>query len=168
MIDYNIKAVDFDGTLFTNKWPDIGEPNIRLIEYLKKQVAGGDVKLILWTCRVGEKLDAAVNACTEQGLHFDAINENLPEVIEEFGSDCRKIFAHEYIDDRSIHPFMLALTRIPHYNFINKEFHVPENKSGFIDGVFYHQVPPNTIDITTTSDIEAGIYPVYAKGLEEE
>ena len=32
----NIIAVDFDGTLCTNKYPDIGEPNKNLIAYLKK------------------------------------------------------------------------------------------------------------------------------------
>lgn len=104
MINYSIKAVDFDGTLFTNAWPGIGEPNIYLINRLIAARSYGDTKLILWTCRVGEKLDDAIRACMEHGLHFDAINENLPEVIAEFGSDCRKIFAHEYIDDRSVNP----------------------------------------------------------------
>ena len=35
---------------------------------------------------------------------FDAVNENLPEIIESFGSDTRKIFANEYIDDRNTWP----------------------------------------------------------------
>ena len=38
---------------------------------------------------------------------FDCVNENLPEVIKEFGSDTRKIFAHEYIDDRMHNGFKL-------------------------------------------------------------
>ena len=46
----NIIAVDFDGTLCTNKYPDIGEPNKNLIAYLKKRQSNGD-KLILWTSR---------------------------------------------------------------------------------------------------------------------
>ena len=33
----NIIAVDFDGTLCENKWPEIGMPNEELIEYLKKK-----------------------------------------------------------------------------------------------------------------------------------
>ena len=32
---------------------------------------------------------------------FDAVNDNLPEIVESFGSNCRKIFANEYIDDRN-------------------------------------------------------------------
>lgn len=36
------------------------------------------------------------------GLKFDAVNENLPEVIELMGGDSRKIFANEYIDDKNV------------------------------------------------------------------
>lgn len=96
-----IIAVDFDGTLCENKYPEIGEPNKEVITYLQNRRKKGD-KLILWTCRVGEMLEKAVKWCVEQTLEFDAVNENLPEVVEEFGSDTRKIFANEYIDDRNI------------------------------------------------------------------
>ena len=104
MIEYKIIAVDFDGTLCEVNWPEIGAPIHAVINYVKKQKAGGDVKLILWTCRVNEKLDEALTWCTRHGIHFDTVNENLPEVIAEFGSDTRKIFAHEYLDDRSVNP----------------------------------------------------------------
>ncbi len=39
--------------------------------------------------------------CKEHGLIFDAVNDNLPEIVEAFGGNCRKIFANEYIDDRN-------------------------------------------------------------------
>ena len=99
-MDFNIIAVDFDGTLCENKWPEIGEPNKELITYLKKRQEAGD-KLILWTCRVGEILDNAVAWSAEQGIIFDAVNENLSEVVSSFGTDTRKIWANEYIDDRN-------------------------------------------------------------------
>lgn len=95
-----IIAVDFDGTLCENNWPEIGEPKKEVITYPKSRQAAGD-KLILWTCRVGEMLEKAVKWCVEQDLEFDAVNENLPESIKDFGSDTRKIFANEYIDDRN-------------------------------------------------------------------
>lgn len=97
----NIIAVDFDGTLCENKWPEIGEANIELITYLIAKQRIEKARLILWTCRVGEMLDKAVTWCSEQGLEFDAVNKNLPDIIEEFGSDTRKIFANQYIDDRN-------------------------------------------------------------------
>ncbi len=99
-MDFKIIAVDFDGTLCENKWPEIGEPNKELIAYLKERQTAGD-KLILWTCRVGEILDNAVAWSAKWGLIFDAVNENLPEVLEWMGGDTRKIFANEYIDDRN-------------------------------------------------------------------
>lgn len=105
-MDFKIYAVDFDGTLCENKWPEIGDPHIRLIDFLKGEKKKGN-KLILWTCRVGEQLDNAIRWAEEQGLIFDAINDNLPESKTMFGGDPRKIFAHVYIDDRAAQMFEL-------------------------------------------------------------
>lgn len=98
-MDFKIIAVDFDGTLCSNLYPYIGSPNKELFEYLKDRQKNGD-KIVLWTCRVGGKLAEAIDWCNERGLYFDAINENIKEAIDLFGFDTRKIFAHEYIDDR--------------------------------------------------------------------
>ena len=100
---YTIYAVDFDGTLCEDSWPDIGKPNCILIPALLELKANGD-KLILWTCRTGDLLVKAVAWCKKQGLEFDAINENLPEMIGQVGSESRKVFADIYIDDKSISP----------------------------------------------------------------
>ncbi|GEM_PF-1807441 len=127
-MDYKIIATDFDGTLCENKWPEIGEPNVEIINYLKRQKSGGDVKLILWTCRAGDRLIEATNWCAEQGLSFDAINANIPEIIEEFGSDTRKVFAHEYIDDR-----MSTRFRFP---FIKIETGITDEIIGKLEHVF--------------------------------
>lgn len=99
-----IIAVDFDGTLCKNCWPDIGEPNYELIDYLMDCRYQG-AKVILWTCREGELLDKAVEWCEERGLFFDAVNDNIPESIKEYGGNCRKVSADVYIDDRSAKPF---------------------------------------------------------------
>lgn len=96
-----IIAVDFDGCLAVNKWPEIGEPILKNINKLKAEQADG-AKVILWTNRVGEPLEKAVQFCKEQDIHLDAVNTNLPEIIEAFGGDCRKIFANEYWDDRAV------------------------------------------------------------------
>jgi len=96
-----IMAIDFDGTLCENRYPEIGEPNADLINCLLKLQNDISARLILWTCRSGELLDAAIAWCAEQGLIFNAVNQNLPDVIEEFGSDTRKIFANIYLDDRN-------------------------------------------------------------------
>lgn len=98
---YTIYAVDFDGTLCESIRDGIGEPNMTLINHLIKRRKKGS-KIILWTCRTGEHLQAAVDWCREHGLEFDAVNQNLPEIIEEHGCDHRKIFADVYIDDKSV------------------------------------------------------------------
>lgn len=103
MIDSKIIAVDFDNTLFKTCWPLIIHPNWPIIDMVKIQQEKG-AKVILWTCRTGKNLDDALEACYRVGLHFDAVNANLPEVVEEFGEEWRKIFAHEYWDDLSWNP----------------------------------------------------------------
>ena len=76
-LDFQTIAVDFDGTLCYSKWPDLGQPNQALIEYLQE-----------W----------------EQNLEFDAVNDNLPEIIEFYGHNSRKISCDYYIDDRMLLP----------------------------------------------------------------
>lgn len=99
---YTIYAVDFDGTLCESVWPGIGKPNMVLIKHLKKRRRQGN-KLILWTCRYGDRLQEAVEWCRSHGLEFDAINQNLPEMIAWYGNNTRKIAADVYIDDKAVH-----------------------------------------------------------------
>ena len=102
-MDYTIIAVDFDGTLCYSNWPDLGEPNRPLIEYLRAQRQSGN-KLILWTCRAGEALERAVSWCREHNLTFDAVNDNLPEIVALYGNNSRKITCDYYIDDKAVLP----------------------------------------------------------------
>jgi len=102
MKKHKIIAVDFDGTLFTNKYPDIGKPILETIWRLEQEQEAG-AKVILWTNRCDGPLKAAIEACNEIGIQFDAVNDNLPEIVEFFGTNSRKIFANEYWDDRTIH-----------------------------------------------------------------
>lgn len=90
-------AVDFDGTLADTDATKIYSPNTKLINYLIARRENGD-KVILWTCREGSRLEQAVEWCKEQGLEFDAVNDNLPG-LKLFGINPRKIAADVYIDD---------------------------------------------------------------------
>jgi len=96
-----IIALDFDGCVVTDKYPEIGEPIEKNIKKIKEEIAAGTI-VILWTGRVNEYLQAAINVCKEHEIHLDAVNENVPWVVEEFGNDSRKIFANEYWDDRAV------------------------------------------------------------------
>ena len=96
-----IIAVDFDGTLVEDKFPEIGEPIKKNWELLRKAQQGG-AKIILWTSRDNERLDDAVKFCNERELYFDAINENLAECRVLFNNDTRKVYANEYWDDKAV------------------------------------------------------------------
>ena len=100
-LGFRIIAVDFDGCLCTNHWPEIGQPNRQLIRMLKTARSKGN-KVILWTCREDKMLTDAVKWCERQGLRFDAVNDNLPEMKEYYGNNCRKIGADVYIDDKAM------------------------------------------------------------------
>lgn len=103
-----IIAVDFDGTLVENKWPEIGDAIEPVVKYVKHRQSNG-ARIILWTNRSGDRLNEAVNWCSDHGIILDAINENLPDAIEFFGGDCRKIFANEYLDDRAVSPKQIEI-----------------------------------------------------------
>ena len=95
-----IMAVDFDGTLVSDRFPEIGIERKEICNTIRRYQEQG-VKSILWTSRTDEHLEAAVNWCKEHNLNFDAINQNIPEVIALTGRDTRKVFADVYIDDKS-------------------------------------------------------------------
>lgn len=101
-----IIAVDFDGTLCSECYPGIGIPNLPLI-YLLIRLRQQGKKVILWTCRCGEPLEEAKEWCRALGLEFDAVNENVAETFEKYGTESRKISADVYIDDKACFPWQM-------------------------------------------------------------
>jgi len=103
-----IIAVDFDGTLCENAWPGIGETKWETVQALVAARAAG-ARLILWTNRIGARLREAVEWAQARELEFDAINENLPETLAAFTTDCRKVYADIYLDDKAAQPSTAVL-----------------------------------------------------------
>ncbi|MFO8236364.1 MAG: hypothetical protein R6U04_13285 [Bacteroidales bacterium] len=96
-------AVDFDGTIVKNKYPQIGKPKIFAFETLKELQKNGHF-LILWTFRSGKELEEAVDFCKSNGIEFYAVNKNYPE--EQYDDTIsRKIDADIYIDDKNLGGF---------------------------------------------------------------
>lgn len=110
-----IIAVDFDGTIVHDRYPEIGEAREGAVETIKKLKAEG-YHLILWTCRNGLDLARAVAWCAERGIRFDAINQNLRSNIRQYGGDTRKVSASIYIDDR-------MAAELPHWEEIYRIVH---------------------------------------------
>jgi len=93
-------AIDFDGTIVEDNYPNIGKPRIFAFETLKKLQEDGH-RLILWTYRSGLRLEETVDFCESNGIKFYAVNKSFPE--EQFDyTKSRKIHADLFIDDRNI------------------------------------------------------------------
>lgn len=99
-----IIAVDFDGTLVTDEFPEIGQPIKYTWDRLWQAKSAG-AKIILWTSRDNEHLQKAIDFCALRGFEFDAVNDNLPECKKMFSNDTRKVYANEYWDDKAISKF---------------------------------------------------------------
>ncbi len=97
----SVFAIDFDGTLCRDSFPNIGEPNQAMINKVIQLKEQGH-EIILWTCRTGNLLNEAVKWCNQRGLFFHAVNENLPRLITQYNNDCRKISCDYFIDDRNL------------------------------------------------------------------
>ena len=122
-----IIAIDFDGTIVEDAYPNIGKPMIFAFETMKKLQSEGH-RLILWTYRTDKKLQEAVDFCKQQGLEFYAINKSYPE--EEFdGKISRKIHATFFVDDRNIGGF-IGWTAI-HKLLLNYEPEIKKKKGFF-------------------------------------
>lgn len=96
-----IVSVDFDGTLCEQRYPEIGRLDRELISVLRDGQEAGAFRLILNTCRGGKELEAALEVCRTHRLALEAVNENLPDMIEKFGHDPRKVYADIYLDDHN-------------------------------------------------------------------
>ena len=95
-------AVDFDGTIVENRYPEIGDERMFATETLKMLIQDRH-RLILWTCREGRLLDDAINWCKERGVEFWAINKDFPEEnVTKNQQFSRKIKADLFIDDRMV------------------------------------------------------------------
>ena len=102
-----IIAVDFDGTLCTDAYPKIGRIISETADIVRRFSERGDT-IILYTCK------NAVRWCKKHNIPIDFVNENVPERAKIYGSDCRKISADIYIEDKSIN-FSKNLNKIRSY-----------------------------------------------------
>ena len=67
-------AVDFDGTVVTHAYPEIGD-DAGAVPVLKELTDNG-CRLILFTMRHGKLLDDAIRWFRERGIPLYAVNEN--------------------------------------------------------------------------------------------
>ena len=95
-------AVDFDGAIVEDRYPDIG-PEVAFACDTIKMLIKDRHKVILWTIREGKLLEEAVEWCRQRGIEFYAINKDYPEERQEYNNHfSRKIKAEVWIDDRNV------------------------------------------------------------------
>ena len=95
--DYAYIAIDFDDTLVSDLYPEIGL-TLNAESVLQELVERGH-KLILWTIRSGKYLEDAVNWCKNKGIELYGVNEN-PDFLHD--EKARKVFFDLVIDDKNI------------------------------------------------------------------
>jgi len=104
-------TIDFDGTVVTEKWPDIGRLKFGakwVINKLSKKHT-----IIINTLREDKKVpflniernwkSEAREFLTKKGVTFHFLNENPLELIEKWGNS-RKLAGDVFIDDKNILP----------------------------------------------------------------
>jgi hypothetical protein len=90
-------AIDFDGTVVTHDYPEIGE-DIGAVPVLKELVKEGH-RLILNTMRSGEMLMCAVDWFSSNEIPLYGVNENPTQ---KSWTQSPKIYAQLYIDDAAL------------------------------------------------------------------
>lgn len=96
-----IIAVDFDGTIVKDCYPDIGNEMPFATATLKMLAEKGH-QLILWTVRSGRALDAAIEWCRKRGVEFYGVNQVFQGDERDGKNYARKPKVDIFIDDRNV------------------------------------------------------------------
>ena len=93
-INTKIIAIDFDGTLCLNGWPDISKGTLAhsVVTRMQRELLTHKCVFILWTCRDGKWLEEAKEFCKKHRLPIFLFNENWEGIKGSYACwDARKI-----------------------------------------------------------------------------
>lgn len=92
-------AVDFDGTLVKDQFPNLGQPFIEGINTVNDMIEAG-YEIVIWTAR--QELVPVMEHLKNHGLNIDKvkINAHADYMLNRYESQGIKIGASIYIDDR--------------------------------------------------------------------
>lgn len=88
-------AIDFDGTIVTHRYPEVGTPVPGAFEWMKKWQDAG-ATLYLWTMRDGQHLLDAIRFIESNGITMSGYN-NLTD--QKGWTQSPKLYAKIYVDD---------------------------------------------------------------------
>lgn len=98
-------AIDFDGQIVSQAYPKVGVLLNGAKETIKKWRYDGHI-ITINTCRSNQFESDAIEFLKENQIEYDFINENDPILIEQYNTDCRKISADLYLDDKNFGGFI--------------------------------------------------------------
>jgi guanylate kinase len=98
-------AIDFDGTIVSQAYPKIGVLMYGAKYTIRKWRSDGHIVTIN-TCRSNQFENDAIKFLKENNIEYDFINENDPALISQYNTDCRKISADLYLDDKNFGGFI--------------------------------------------------------------
>jgi hypothetical protein len=96
-----VLAIDFDGTIASERYPAIGHLKRHARECINRLVDDGH-RIIINSCRAGHDEDRMRWFLDDHGILYHAVNCNLPDRIALYQNNCRKIGADLYIDDKGL------------------------------------------------------------------
>lgn len=91
-------AIDFDGTIVEDAYPNIGVVRDGAVGVINNLMEQGH-EVIIWTCREVCEIE---HSLYRYGINFTTINENTPSMMERWGNDPRKVGADVFIDDKNL------------------------------------------------------------------
>lgn len=94
-------AVDFDGVLVRDDYPEMGYVIRDPLWGILKTLSFMGVSILFWSCRSGQKEQEAVKIL-EKVFSRVSMNTNSPGRVRLFGSDPRKLSADLYIDNHAL------------------------------------------------------------------
>lgn len=93
--------IDFDNTIVEEKYPGIGKEIPGAIATINELYDMGHC-IIISSCRAREHQEEMIQWLRAHGVKFCHVNENCRERIISYRTDCRKISADCYVDDKNL------------------------------------------------------------------
>ncbi len=90
-------AIDFDGTLVTHEYPNVGKDNEGSVNVVKELIKKNH-NIILYTMRSGKTLQDAIEWCKKHEIPLYGVNYNPSQTWTE----SPKAYAQLYIDDAAL------------------------------------------------------------------
>lgn len=127
-------AVDFDGAIVRNNYPEIGT-ELPFATRTLKMLINDRHQLILWSTREGKLLDDAVEWCRERGVEFYAINKDFPDEDLESKHYSRKLKVDMWIDSHNLGGlpdwgtiYRIISEKITYEDVLRDEMGIPKEK----------------------------------------